>query len=79
MLSTGHTCFLPAFTGQASPHTSTLRGSLAGKRCDSAVRRPPCPRVRRPHGALRRRLTVLHAVRGRQVRAVRALDGGGGG
>ena len=27
---------------------------------------------------LSRQLTVLHAVRGRQVRAVRALDGGGG-
>ena len=69
---------LSAFTGQASPHTSTLSSQIQAKRCGSAARRPPCPRVRRPHGALRAALTV-HVVRDlTQVRAVRALDGGGG-
>ena len=60
----------------ASPHTSTLRGSQAsGAAALLAAHRGP--RVRRPH-ALRAALTV-HVVRDlTQVRAVRALDGGGG-
>ena len=71
---------LPSYPGKNIYSMYALRGSLQpGKRCDSAARRPPCPRVRRPHGALRASSPCsTPCVVGRYGRAVRALDGGGG-